>query len=148
MLNAFLFAYALTSNFNQEHRDLIDIKNTLEQKVQDRTRELKDTIEQRTNFFINFAHETRTPLSLISNHLYKLEEQADKFNNKEIKKSVDIVLNNYEKIQRDIVNFLDIEKLEHGKMLYNNDAVIELKSVVEPKIQFSENMLKAGALDY
>lgn len=142
LIMTFMSANALAINFNQDHRNLkvtnkkLEIlTNTLEAKVIDRTKELKETIEQRTNFFINFAHETRTPLSLISNYLYKLEDQVDKINNKEIKNSVDIVLNNYEKIQKDIVNYLDIEKLESGKMLYNNIYVIELKSILEPKIQ-------------
>lgn len=34
-------AYSLTKSFNQEHKDLINLKNTLEQKVRQRTQELE-----------------------------------------------------------------------------------------------------------
>ena len=54
VLGAFIFAYVLSSSFNQDHKDLIEFKNNLEYKVMMRTKQLKDVQKQRTNFFINF----------------------------------------------------------------------------------------------
>ena len=42
LISGILFAFALAVKFNQEHKDLIDLKNTLEQKVGDRTSELSN----------------------------------------------------------------------------------------------------------
>ena len=54
-----IFGYALIDNFNQEHRDLIDLKNELEQKVDERTAELRQSkkeieqlSQQKTDFFV------------------------------------------------------------------------------------------------
>ena len=46
------------------------IKNMLlGEKVTSMIRQLKRTNEQKTQFFINMAHETKTPLTLIQNYL-------------------------------------------------------------------------------
>ncbi len=143
-----IVTYALTDNFNREHRDLIDLKNTLESRVNERTRELqiaKTEIEEKekhkTSFFINFAHETKTPLTLIGNYLDKLENYLkSKPADMEVNRSLDIILNNYERMQRDIVNFLDVEKLLKGRMLYNHGTVTDIKQTILQKIElFAEN---------
>ena len=43
----------------------------LEEKVKQRTLELEEAHTQKTQFFINLAHETKTPLTLIKNYLDK-----------------------------------------------------------------------------
>lgn len=70
------FSYAITNTFNREHRDLLELKQNLENKVRDRTEELslaKKNLEiinqEKTDLFINIAHETKTPLTLISHFI-------------------------------------------------------------------------------
>ena len=104
-----IFAYVLTSSFNQEHHDLIKLKNELEQRVDERTAELKQSktevellSQQKTNFFINISHEIRTPLTLLKSYL-------DKYINKiKDKKDEDlqIIVKSYNKLERDILNFI------------------------------------------
>ena len=59
-----------------EHQQLIDSEkrllnwNTnLKTEVEKRTKELEKINEQKTNTFVNLAHETKTPLTLINNYL-------------------------------------------------------------------------------
>ncbi len=58
-----------------EHEKLVDSEqrlynwNTrLQEEVNKRTKELEIINEQRTNTFVNLAHETKTPLTLINNY--------------------------------------------------------------------------------
>lgn len=65
----FIFEFALANKCNNEHAELGNLKDVLEKKAEDRTRELKNANDQKPQFLINLAHETRTPLTLITNHL-------------------------------------------------------------------------------
>ena len=42
--------------------------------------------------------------------------------------------NNIDKLKRDMVNFLDIEKLERGQLFYNHDQIINLTKVLNTEI--------------
>ena len=129
-INALFFAIALIIGFNKEHYDLIDLKKNLEIKVEDRTQELikaKNEIEkaskERSQFFINLAHETKTPLTLILNYFkyYKTH-----FGSKKGKFELGIIEKNLYKLKKDMINFLSHEKLISGKKSYNHDQIIFL----------------------
>jgi len=128
LINALFFAFALTDSFNKEHRDLIDLKDNLEQKVQMRTKQLEEANKQKTDFFINIAHETKTPLTLISNYFDKHLQKHG------ITKDLDIVKKNIDRLKKDMVNFLDLEKLGQGQVFYNHDKIINLSDLVKQKI--------------
>jgi len=135
LIMALMSAYALTNSFNQEHSDLIDLKYTLEQKVADRTKQLEEANQQKTNFFINISHEIRTPLTLLKSYL-------DKYINKiKDKKDEDlqILKKSYDKLERDILNFFDIERFNKGKIIYNNNQTSDFTIILnENLILFSE----------
>ena len=105
----FVFSYALARQFNQEHNDLIDLKNDLEQRVEDRTEDLKiskieieELSQQKTDFFINLSHEIRTPLTLIKVYFDSYIKNSNIKENKEII----VIKNNFDKLERDILNFI------------------------------------------
>jgi hypothetical protein len=60
--------------------------------------------EMKTSFFINIAHETRTPLTLISNYLdaYITRKGTDR--------DLEVLKNNVEKLTKTMVDYLDSEK--------------------------------------
>lgn len=116
--------------------ELSALYKNLEEKIKERTEELQKAnekislqIHEKTAFFVNLAHETRTPATLMLNYLNKCIKKypADK--------DLFVVKNNLEKHIRDMVNFLDAEKIEQGRLSYDErkkiDFVIYLKSKVD-----------------
>jgi len=128
LTQALFFAFSLTYSFNQEHHDLIDLKNTLEKKVEDRTLQLEEAQKQKTNFFVNIAHETKTPLTLISNYLDKYLKKHNR------EDDILIIKNNIDKLKKDMINFLDMQKLERGQIFYNHNQIINLSYLLNEKI--------------
>ncbi|MBN1413425.1 MAG: response regulator [Spirochaetales bacterium] len=126
---AVIFAYALTDSFNREHKDLIELKDTLEQKVKLRTEELEQANIQKTTFFVNLAHEIKTPLTLITNYFEKY------INEHKNSRDLEIIKNNLNRLRHDVVNFLDIEKLERGQIFYDHNEITDVSTVMEMKIE-------------
>ena len=129
-----LSAFSLAVRFNNEHKELAETKRDLEARIIDRTRDLqsaKDQIElqsrEKTAYFINLAHETRTPAMLIQNYLekcrYKYPEDVD----------LAIVKDNVDKLVRDMVNFLDSEKIEQGRLTYEDKKQFSLTEFMNKK---------------
>ncbi len=119
----------------EEHQGLIDSKlqlldwnKNLQKEVNKRTKELEKINEQKTNTFVNLAHETKTPLTLINNYL---EEYIIRKGNSEeltiVKKSID-------KLSADIVNFFDLEKFNKGFAVYNHNQVSNFSEILKDSI--------------
>ena len=131
-----LSAFSLAIRFNNEHRELAETKRSLEKRIIERTKDLqeaKDLIEsqskEKTTYFINLAHETRTPASLIQNYLDKCllryPDDSDLF----------IVKKNIDKLVNDMVNFLDAEKIEQGRLSYENNHRFNLSEFLNNKAE-------------
>lgn len=124
---------ALIKQFNDEHHELIATKAHLEERVDARTKELQIAIKEKTSSFVNLAHETRTPATLIQNYL-------DKFISRNpCDKDLLIVKKNVNKLVRDMTNFLDTEKIEQGRLVYEKmhrinltDYINDTADLVEP----------------
>ena len=136
-----------------EHQRLVDSEmrllnwnTTLQQEVNKRTKELEKINEQKTNTFINLAHETKTPLTLINNYL---EEYINTKGNSE---ELNVVKKNIDKLSSDIVNFFDLEKFNKGFAVYNHEQVSDFSGILRDnlvlfkeyakkrKIELSENV--------
>ncbi len=104
-----------------------------ESKVMQEAKEAIEIIHQeRTNFFINIAHETKTPLTLIMNYL-------DRYENTNNTTDLDVVRDNVGKLISDIVNLLDSEKLLRGQVFYEHNQTIDISDLINIKIdQFSK----------
>lgn len=116
---------------NTEHQ-LLNWNITLQQEVAKRTNDLEKINEQRTNTFVNLAHETKTPLTLITNYLdeylHKNEESEELL---VVKRSID-------KLTSDIVNFFDVEKFNKGLVIYNHHLIADVSSIVREAIELFE----------
>ena len=116
---------------NTEHQ-LLNWNITLQQEVAKRTNDLEKINEQRTNTFVNLAHETKTPLTLITNYLdeylHKNEESEELL---VVKRSID-------KLTSDIVNFFDVEKFNKGLVIYNHHLIADVSSIVKEAIELFE----------
>jgi len=119
----------LSYELEETNLQLKDININLEKKVEERTDQLKEAHKQKTNIFINIAHETKTPLTLISNYLDKYIKKHNKSD------ELAIIKNNFDKLKKDMINFLDIQKLERGQIFYNHDQIINLSYILKEKIK-------------
>ena len=117
----------LAVSFNNMADTIMNYSQTIEDKIRERTLQLVDLNKQKTNFFINLAHETKTPLTLISNYLEK------DINKRGISYELGIVKNNIDKLKRDMINFLDMEKLERGQIFYNHNQILNLSDMTSMK---------------
>ena len=105
--------------------------------MQNRTREINNLMHQKTDLFVNLAHETKTPLTLMQNYpgKYLVNYPPDK--------EPAMVKYNIDKLTSDIINFLDIEKLERAQLFYNHDQICDLSTLAQNKnILFKETALQ------
>ncbi len=117
----------------KSEKDLRKINEIFADKLKARTRQLEIMNEQKTNLFINLAHETKTPLTLIKNYL---NEYIDKFG---LNEEIEIIQLNIDKLWNDIVNFFDIEKFKKGKEIYSHDKVINFSCILNEQLMLFRN---------
>lgn len=109
------------NHLNRLSMSLLEEKSTLHNKVEDRTKELKEANEkllhidsEKTAFYTNIAHEIRTPLTLI---ISPLEEIINSRGNMDYEKNMhytERALSNSVKLRNLVNNLLDYEKLDFG----------------------------------
>jgi signal transduction histidine kinase/DNA-binding response OmpR family regulator len=131
----FLFFIIFTLRSNKNHKEILELNQTLESKVQNRTRELesaKNKIEEQIikmkNFFVNLSHEIKTPLTLISNYFDDYIQETGS------NKSLEIVKSNIDRMKMNIINFFDFEKLMFGKSIYDNNQITDFSQLLDEKI--------------
>ena len=112
-------------NSLQETNTLLSstIKNR-EQVIDERTEALRIAIEQQRNNFVNLAHETKTPLTLIYNYL------ADYISKHGVNEELSIIRYNVEKLLSDIVNYFDIERMDKGVNIYDHDQTVNFSGIL------------------
>ncbi|MCG8570641.1 MAG: ATP-binding protein [Spirochaetes bacterium] len=74
--------------------------------IEDKNKELEKNNQQKTNFCINISHEIKTPITLILNYANKLLI-SDPDN-----EGLNVIQKNAHKLTRDIINYLQIEKIK------------------------------------
>ncbi len=128
-LSALLWAFALAIRFNNEYQELQTLKQSLETKVVERTTALEQAIEQRTNTFVNLAHEVRTPLTLVSNYVDEQIEIHGKTH------EIEVIKENTEKLVKDISNFFTEEKFRKGTINFDHSQIINLSEFLSSKAE-------------
>ena len=128
----------MSDELQKVNKEINELNINLEKKVHERTIELeqaKDEIEksskEKSQFFINLAHETKTPLTLILNYFkyYKTH-----FGSKKGEFELGIIEKNLYKLKKDMINFLNHEKLISGEKTYNHDQIIFLNDYLDKNI--------------
>ena len=100
-----------------------DLRRDLEDRVQERTRQLSDANERlrdldqlKTRFFANVSHELRTPLTLILTPLQSLQSGFSGQSLGQLKPHLRRMETNALRLYRLIDNLLDFSRLEAGAM--------------------------------
>lgn len=101
---------------------------TLKKEVDKRTEELERINEEKTYTFINLAHETKTPLTLINNYL---DEYISKKGNSE---ELTVIKKNIDKLSNDIVNFFDLERFNKKIPIYNHEQVSDFSQLLRDNL--------------
>ncbi|MCK5101761.1 MAG: response regulator [Cyclobacteriaceae bacterium] len=116
--------------------ELKKANQTLQETVDERTRQLEKANEQRTNAFINLVHETKTPLTLINNYLDEFIKNHGDSEEMEITKF------NVEKIIRNMINFFDIHKINKGIPIYNHSLVSDFSKNLDDNLKLFRSWSK------
>lgn len=100
----------------------INVRNTLEKKVNERTQELTDSLarekelnELKSAFVSMASHEFRTPLSIIMMNTSLAEKYTDELKNKR-EVCLERIKNSVNNLVNLLNDFLSLDKLEQGKM--------------------------------
>lgn len=115
--------------------DFIDIFEKMEQKVIERTKELKEKEEFKTRFFLNVSHELRTPTTILEGLLQKAEQQSDSNSGIWIpKEDSSLIMRNAKRLAILVQQILDLSKSDKGELTlqkkhYQLDEIVQ--SVVE-----------------
>lgn len=102
--------------------ELIMLKDRLEEKVKERTRELEESQEKllrmyniKSEFVSTVSHELRTPLAVIKEGISIVSDGIAGDLNAAQKKFLDAAMGNINRLSRLINDVLDLSKLESGK---------------------------------
>lgn len=136
----------MSRKLKNSHEKLEEYNRTLEQKVDDRTVELREANmklrqqdELKTEFLSTVSHELRTPLALIlgfARLIYKkfdgvtfpyAEDSKTKISLKKVKKNLNTIISEGDRLTKLVNDLLDVTKIEAGKAVWG----MEFISVVE-----------------
>ncbi len=111
----------------------------LRKEVDEQTKIIKKQNEEKTSYFINLAHETKTPLTLILNYLDKYITKAG------MDKELSVIKENLGKLKNNMANFLDYEKLERGQDFYDHSQITNISGALTNSLKlFRETAEKSG----
>lgn len=133
--------YCIAVDFSDSLKKIRVLNDYLEEKVSERTKKLKESNLEKTRYFINIAHETKTPLTLIKNYFENYLESH--LNDPDLL----IVKENIDKLLRDMVNYLDYEKLSNNKVFYNHSAPVNLSEIIEKKVFLFEKAARLKSVE-
>ncbi|MGZ3241485.1 MAG: ATP-binding protein [Burkholderiaceae bacterium] len=125
----------------RKNADLQLLSTSLEQKVQQRTVELERANKEllrlnqvKSDFISIVSHELRTPLTSIKSFAEILLDDADKQNTDLRKRYLSIINSESDRLSRLISDVLDLQKIDAGKMPWN-DEVLDLSEIAQSMIE-------------
>ncbi|UMZ73769.1 c-type heme family protein [Natranaerofaba carboxydovora] len=118
----------LTDEFNNMARKLSELYENLEDKVQERTAELrklnkklKDNNRLKSEFLANMSHELKTPLTSIIACCELMQEDEEERLTKEDKENLQDIRESADKLLTMITDILDFSKAEAGTLELNKE---------------------------
>lgn len=166
MTNELRESYSSLEKKNQElqlaQKQLAVANSCLEEKVQQRTEELENTVKAlelasseaeaanatKSIFLANMSHELRTPLNAIIGYSEMLIEEAEDLEQEELVPDLDKILRSGKALLALINDLLDISKIEAGKMelyleTFNlNELIAGILDTINPLIKNNNNKLE------
>lgn len=119
-------------------RDITERKHS-EKILKDAHRELQEYDQMKNEFVINVSHELRTPLFIFKNIISNVRDGVTGRVNQRQYESLDIADKEIDRLGRIISDFLDISKIEAGKMHLRWEG-LALHSIISDVIKLHESM--------
>lgn len=133
-------AYFLSIRYSKAFRTAEHLSTNLQEEVYKKTaslewqtqealkakKEVENMSRQKTNFFMNLTHETKTPVTLIKNFLslYISEKGSNK--------DLEIVYRNACELERNMDNYMQIEKAFNLELnIHNHDRITNLTTLIK-----------------
>lgn len=126
----------------ESERNLQQLNKDLKRKVRKRTRRLEQMIEERKTTFMNLAHETKTPLTLINNYV---DDYIQKHGDSQ---EILLIKSNLERLTTDIVNFFDVESYEKGFSIYNHEQISDFSALINGRLMLFQSLAMKKGLDF
>ncbi len=131
----------LSLRFARAYKTADHLSRHLQEEVEEQTRIIEKKNEEKTNYFINLAHETKTPLTLIANYLNKYMGRRG------VDTDLTIIKNNVDKLKNNMVNFLDFEKLEKGQEFYNHELITDMSAAMLNSVKLFKELAGLKQID-
>ena len=135
MIALLLIGFSLLRNKAWTVEHMMELVEKQDKELSESYDKLKAIDKTKSDFFTNLSHEMKTPLTLISNYMDKYLE------NHTAEEEISIIKNNIDKLLEDMINFFDIQKLDRGLALYENNKIIDLSSTVKQKLDLYKSMV-------
>jgi two-component system sensor histidine kinase ChiS len=117
---------ALEENYKKE-------KALKEKEIEEeRARQVEASYRTLETTFANLVHETKTPLTLINNCL---SEHLEKYGSTY---ELDLVKISLSKLDKDITNLFDLQRLKHEKEVYDHQQICDVSTLVEDNLKMFE----------
>ncbi len=132
----FCLSAVISLRFAKAYKTADHLSKNLQKEVKVQTMIIEKKNEEKTNYFINMAHETKTPLILIYNYLKKY------IGKRGMDSDLAVIKNNIEKLKNNMVSFLDFEKLEKGQEFYNHELIIDVSATVQNSVKLFKELAR------
>jgi signal transduction histidine kinase len=133
----------LTQAYNSMLDEIQYAKNHLEEKVAERTKDLENMMEIKSQFLSNMSHEIRTPIHGIMNYADFLVQDWEELTQEQKYSFVKKLYHNSDRLLSLINNLLDLSKLDAGKMEFymkkENLAILIAEVIQECEALYIQN---------
>lgn len=150
-------AYAfwnMVNDINHSKEEIMRINESLERRVNDRTRDLAKAKEEaeiasdtKSEFLSNMSHELRTPLNSLLILASSLARNKEKNLSESQVEALNIIKSSGTDLLDLINEILDLAKVESGKIVLNNERIVVSEMVESLKKQF-EHIAEEKKLDF
>jgi PAS domain S-box-containing protein len=127
----------------KQNKELNDLNKNLEERVQDKTKEIKHLLHQKDDFITQLSHDLKTPLTPLMVLLPMLKEKTKTQKDKE---AFDVVIRNVFFMKDLVKKTIDLAKLNSDKIKFSLEPLNikeEIKIVIKNnQILFEKNHIK------
>lgn len=103
-------------------------------------KELHEEKETRKQLFLNIVHDLKTPLTIIHNNVNRCEKEHKNSD------SIGVLKSNIIKMEKNILNILNLEKLERGYPVALTESVSNLSRITEEACELYKSYVASGKI--